>query len=357
VSLTLTVSSIKLLFSITVLSIGCTVMAQPKSSEAAQNAIAASTSAILQGDSTAALKALRGVSALQFLGKDADHRVCMLSRFDRKTPPRMTGRADNPFIRELLSIYQDYWWHTLKAPAQRGALDSKLLLRLRALLGASESSAQDMDAIEKLLDAAVKKRGYRSISGRTPPLFELMIWKTEDVRTYEVDLPESRQSVKAVLLSGFVSSGWSHYGLCGRSGAGGWVGEDAVYAVASKYDLNSEEYRVSLLAHESQHFADLKQFPKLASWSLEYRAKLTELWAADETRTKLLKKFAQSQSDDMDSPHTYANKRLLIALRKQLAVDETFDLTAATPDRMKEAARLVLVGDTERLSRVGGDRR
>jgi hypothetical protein len=351
-----TISFIKLLLSTTVLFMGCTAVAQPKSSEAAQNAIAASTSAILQGDSTAALKAMRGIPAGQFVGKDADHRVCMLRRFDRKTPPRMTGKADNPFIRELLQIYQDYWWRALGAPAQREALDSKLLLRLRTLLGASESSARDMDAIEKLLDAAVKKRGYRSISGRTPPQFELMIWKTEEVRTYEVNLPESRQAVKAVLLSGFVSSGWSHYGLCGRGGAGGWVGEDAIYAVASKYDLNSEEYRVSLLAHESQHFADLQQFPKLPSWHLEYRAKLTELWAAEETRTKLLQKFAQSQSDDMDSPHTYANKRLIISLRKQLAFDETVDLAKAQGTQIKEAALAVLVEDSKRLSGQASDK-
>jgi hypothetical protein len=128
------------------------------------------------------------------------------------------------------------------------------------------------------------------------------------------------------------------------------VGDDAVYAVAADYDLNSEEYRVSLLVHESQHFADLKQFPKLPSWELEYRAKLAELWAADETRTKLLLEFAQAQSDDMNSPHTYANKRVIISLRKQLAIDETSDLPAAPGERIKEAARAILIENSKKLS-------
>jgi hypothetical protein len=344
------VSSIKLLLGAIAFCSGCVVVAQPKSSDAAQRAVAASVSAILQGDSASALKALESIPVGQFHGKDAEYRVCMRNRFGGETPPSTTSNAAPPFIRELLKIYQDYWWRALRAPAQREVLESKMLLRLRGVLNAPSSIARDTDAIEKLLDVAVKKRNYRAISGRTLPLMELIIWKTEDVRTHVVTLPETYQTIKVVLLGGFVSRGWSHYGLCGRGGAGGWVGDDAVYAVAADYDLNSEEYRVSLLVHESQHFADLKQFPDLPSWELEYRAKLAELWAADETRTKLLLEFSQAQSDDMNSPHTYANKRVIISLRKQLAIDETSDLPAAPGERIKEAARAILIENSKKLS-------
>jgi hypothetical protein len=341
-----TISAAKLLLNLALIGSCCSVTAAPQSTSAAQDAIGASTSAILQGNSAGALKALRKISPTQFFGSDAGYRTCMLGRFDRGRPPSLVGNIDDPFVRGIIKNYQIYWWHTLNAPAKREALEAQLLQRLRIRLGVMASGAHDMDAMEKLLDIAVKARGYHAIVGRTPPLLELMVWKTEDIRYYDVALPESSLAVKVVLMRAFVSRGWSYYGRCGRGGAAGWVGDDAVYAVASAYDLESEEYRASLLAHEAQHFADKQKFPELSSWELEFRAKLAELWAAEKTQKNLLTKFKESQSDLVDSPHTYANKRVLTALRKQLGGDETINLEALSVSQLKDAARTVLVEDS-----------
>src|SRR4029077_9164441 len=63
----------------------------------------------------------------------------------------------------------------------------------------------------------------------------------------------------------------------------GWATAMTLYAVRSAYDIESESFRVSYLAHEAQHFADYGRFPKLARPEREYRAKLTELAEAQAT--------------------------------------------------------------------------
>jgi hypothetical protein len=51
---------------------------------------------------------------------------------------------------------------------------------------------------------------------------------------------------------------------------------------------------------------------------LEYRAKLVELAQANTTRARVLRKSSEDQGDDPASPHAYANKRVLAALRRRL---------------------------------------
>jgi hypothetical protein len=321
------------------------------STAAALDAIGESTSAIYQGDSTRALQALLRVPSSEFMGDDAVHRECMRQLWDRPSPPPITGVIEDKLVAAVLLAYQRYWWQALKTQARLDALESQLLNTLRELLAASPSDATDMDAITELLETAIKGRGHHPLTGRTPPLLEFMLWQSEQTQSYEVELPERRQSIKVVLMNGFLSRGWSSYALCGRGGASGWSADDAVYAVASRYDLTSEKYRASLLAHEAQHFADKKMWPSMPPWELECRAKLTELSAAQETQRDLLTKFTQQQSDNTQSPHTYANKRVLAALRRHLTLAADADLLSTRVDQIKQAASTALKEDTSRRAR------
>lgn len=327
---------------------------------AARQAIDASTSAALQGDARRVLEAVGAVPAEQFAGADADYRACLFGRFERSGPPYLAGAIADPFVRELLTIYQDYWWHALSAPATRDALDAALLRRLHGLLGEA-SNADDWDVVEETLNRRLRERGYHALLGRTPPLREAMIWRKQTTKPYRVTLPDSEFEVKAELLDDFVSRGWSHYARCGRGSAGGWAGDERIYAVMPWLDgstdaekLDSDRFRASLLGHETQHFADLKRFPKLEPWELEYRAKFTEAWLARSTLPELLARFAASQSDDKDSPHTYANKRVLAALREQLKTRgiaaSKDDLGDVPADAVRQAAREVLLQDSKRRS-------
>ncbi len=318
------------------------------STPAAKQAVGASFAALLQGDSHAALRALDAVPAGQFGGYAAQYLACMHGRFDRGNPPWIESGIDDPFVRDVLWTYQAYWWRALSDPARRDAQADALLQRLRALIGPDADGARDFEALEPILSKRLLERGYHALLGETSPLRELMLWRKEDVRGYDVALPEGPQHVTVHLLDDFAAWGWTHYARCGLGSNGGWTTDDAIYAVRPGYpDLDGEKYRVSLLGHEGQHFAD-KQRWKLESWELEYRAKLTELALADRTSHDLLEKFGQAHGADTSSPHAYADEHALAAIRRRLGGGDDLDLTRVPLHDLQRAAREVLLADTRR---------
>lgn len=317
----------------------------PASTPAATAAIAESTNAILQGDSQRAVTALRASPAAGFVDKDAVYRACMLARHG-DAPVFATDAIADGFARQVLHDYQDYWWHAMKAPQQRAQLEARLLATLRKRIGPAANDAKDMDALEPILQGQLLAHGYRAQLGRTLPLRELMMWRKQETRPWKVELPEGPYTVKVELLDDWVSRGWTSYGRCERGSAGGWATAEALYAVVPSYTegLDSEAFRVVFLGHETQHFADQNAFPGMASWELEYRAKLVELAQAREVSAKRLGSFITAQGDDPDSPHTYANKHVVADLTARLG---------AAPDkvsieRLQQAARDQLAEDTAR---------
>jgi hypothetical protein len=306
-------------------------------------AIRRADSAILQADSGAAVSALQHVPAAEFVGEDATFRACMIGRFDTDAPTRLLTGIDDKWVRGVLTRYQEYWWRAMAAPQKRATFEQSLLQQLELLLDADTNRTESFDALEKRLGVALERHGYHSLRGVTPPLRELMLWRAQERRDYKVDLPEGPQDVGVEILDDFTSRGWNHYGNCGKSSTGGWASNDRLFVVRSAYkSLDGESFRVSFLGHEAQHFADKHRFPDLANWELEYRAKLVELSQADETRDRLLSRFAATQGDDMRIPHSYANGRVIAALRRALGPD----LSAVEVHRLQEIARSILLEDT-----------
>ena len=322
----------------------------PESTAAATAAIAESTNAILQGDSPRAVAALRAAPKDGYQGKDAVYRACMLARHGER-PVFATDAISDGFARQILHDYQDYWWHAMKAPSQRAQLEAKLLATLRERIGADAADAKDMDAIEPILQGQLLAHGYRAQLGRTLPLRELMMWRKQDTRPYKVELPEGPYTVNVELLDDWVSRGWTSYGRCERGSAGGWATDEALYAVVPSYSegLDSEAFRVVFLGHETQHFADQNAFPGMPSWELEYRAKLVELAQAREVSAKRLGSFISAQSDDTNSPHTYANKRVVADLTARLGAAPD----KVSIDRLQQAAGEQLIEDTRRRKAAG----
>ncbi len=322
-------------------------------SAAAERAIAESISAALQGDGNRARAALAAVPIEQFSTKDGVYRECMLARFAKNSADAAAG-IDDPFVRDTLHAYQDYWQRALLAPARRDALAEELRQQMLALIGDTAAGVRDWDALEKSITAKLRERGYYAQLGYTPPLRELMIWRDQESKFHDVELPEGSHRVRVEMLDDFVALGWSSYARCGRGSNGGWVGEDRLFAVVPAFadEAGEDAFHASLLTHETQHFADLERFENLAAWELEYRAKLAELWAARATFSKLLDKFAGSQSDDQESPHTFANKRVMLALRARLERGGFGsllpDLKNAPPDAVRQAALDELVQDSRK---------
>ena len=320
--------------------------AAPASTPDAREAIQAAAGHALQGDMAPALAALRSVPADQFAGPGAALRTCILDRFGESAQEPALANLP-PLAAHALTFYRAYWRAALLAPGSRDAQEESLRSGLAILLGLAPTTA--MDAIETALGARLEAEGVHALTGVTAPLRELMLWRSQTAEDRAVALPEGVHATHVVLLDDFVSYGWAGYATCDRSITGGWVRPDGIYAVRPGWgDLNDEPYLVSFLGHESQHFADKERFGELASWELEYRAKLTELALADRTLARLLDAFAHNQSDDAAIPHSYANMRVLAALRLRLGLAADASLDGVAPAAIRAAAIAELRADSAR---------
>ncbi|MFL6766478.1 MAG: hypothetical protein ACJ8E4_10025 [Sphingomicrobium sp.] len=309
--------------------------------------------AALQADEARALQALNGVDLTGLPERDQAAATCMRERFgpgSKPAPPASNSLADRS-----LALYRDYWHSAMTHPERREAEEQQLTAHLRQLLKAPKGT--DLDALEPILAKALEKAGLHSLQGRTGLLRELMIWSKQEERVMRVVLAEGEEEVLVMLLDGFGSLGWGAYATCDRASTGGWATETALFAVVPKYpSLEAEEFRVTFLGHEGQHFADKARFKNLESWELEYRAKLTELAEASATRAKIVGKFISDQGDNPASPHSYANRQVLTNMTQKLGLASAKDLATADPGRVQSAAVELLREDTARRVAASGGR-
>ena len=348
---------------VTVAATGCVDQAPPKSvaapppgptgaaDEAADGAMRGALASALQARGMDAVTALRALDPARLAERYAPTRGCMLERLDARKPPPI-ALADG-FLAEVLAAYREYWLRSLRAERPQPENEAWLLATLNARVEAEGgTAAASMDQLEPALEALIGAHGYHALLGMTRPLRELMLWKTETETRYDVRLPESTQAVTVVFLDGFASLGWAGFATCNRHHSGGWTKPDRLYAVRSAYDLASENFRVSYLAHEAQHFADNRRFPRLEQQAeLEYRAKLVELAVGQSSVYDLLDSFTGNVSDDVSVPHSHANGRVVRDMSKRL-----FPVPSNAPawrnasiERINTAAGDLLREDTARL--------
>lgn len=318
----------------------------------ARAALNAAIGAALQADGPQARRLLQGLDATGLTPARSTLRACMLARLDGADTP---APPSDPFAGRLLDAYRTYWREAVNAPDQRAAAEKRLIQGLAALLG--QPGLDSVEAAEPALKDRLAPAGYHALFGRTGLLDELMLWRRQEDRPYTVVLPDGPRVTHVFLLNDFASLGWSSYFTCERASTGGWTKPEGLYAVVPNYDsLEDEAFKVNFLAHESQHFADLERFPGLASWEKEYRAKLVELSQAEATRTEVLDRLAADQGDDVGSPHSYADKRVLAALRRRLGLAEDADLKPVPGDQLRAAAKAELAADTQARTRAASGR-
>lgn len=317
--------------------------AQAEGDEAAvAAAIADATGRALQADLSSAIAALEPWKSSP---EAAKLHACMSERLTATATPAAGAAA--PGSAAILARFRAYWARALARPAERAAVTAALQADLAAMLGV----ARDWDAIEPAVRARFAADGQHVLMGQTGALRELMVWSRQDRRDVAVDLPEGAHTVSVVFMRDFDSLGWSDWATCGRRGTGGWATGEGLHAVVPRYQsLDAEEFRVTFLGHEAQHFADLQRFAKLPPWRLEYRAKLVELVQARVTIDRILKKFGEDQSDDPELPHSHANRLVLRDMRARLGLKDAAELRTVDPERRSKAALDLLRRDTARLS-------
>ncbi|MDE6516234.1 MAG: hypothetical protein K2L18_00055 [Acetatifactor sp.] len=206
----------------------------------------------------------------------------------------MTFEEDS-YLNGLLVFYQKYYRDVfyLGMEAERAA--QHLRDRFAEFFDIDDG---DMDEMEERVGRAFTDRGLHFLGGKTGGFFGPYIWRETEARSYEVELPGGVAEYTVNLLDGFISKSWLDFISFGEAGTGGWTGGDGIInCVKESYDLEGENFRVSLLKHEAQHAMDMARFGNMSSENLEYRAKLVELiyssqrnllhlflWEADDSR-------------------------------------------------------------------------
>ncbi|MEM9385489.1 MAG: hypothetical protein AAGA68_10540 [Pseudomonadota bacterium] len=317
------------------------IRASATSAEKISNAIGAG----LQGDARRAVALLRTVDPIALDGRDQQYRSCMLERFGSARPLASARGNDSAFASRVVEIYQRYWRRSLKAPESRHRHTKELEQALRQHMRLPDGT--DSVAIERALRARLEAQGLHALLGQTGVLRELMIWRREERRSETVEMPHGTYSTDVAFLDDFVVTGWGQFATCETRGAGGWVADKTLFAVVPIYeDLEGEEFRVTFLGHETQHFLDLEQFPDMAPWELEYRAKLMELAMAQDTRARVLQKFIEDQGDDPSSHHSYANRKVLRVLMGELSAPSPTSLLSVNGQSLRDAAYRLFKSDT-----------
>jgi hypothetical protein len=275
-------------------------------------------------------------------------RECIIDRFG----PAATESNDDGLaapVEAVLRVYRRYWTTALMQRASLGRAETALSVDLGKVLGAAGSGieAQTEEAVR-----VAERHGLHALGGVTAPLHEFMLWRRQTSQRETVALLGRTIEIQVTLLDGFVSLGWAAWGTCERSHTGGWATTDGIMVVAPAWKLDSEEYLVSLRAHEAQHFSDYRIYPKLASPDLEYRAKLVELALANQTQRALLEQFIAGAKRDRTLPHSFANYWVVEHLRTRLG---TASRDTVTTDAVRNAATAELAAHSAALDARGRD--
>ncbi len=280
--------------------------------------VGAALAPVFQGDMPATLHRLAALPDATLNDGQRATRSCIQARFGGPSQASSDPSLPSPAA-DILAAYRRYWTAVLMhrlTPAEGEAALSE------SLVPWTGAAARDLDARANAAIAMLESNGWFALGGVTPPLRELMLWRRQAPTQQAIELPDGPVDVRITLLDDFASLGWAAWATCDRSHTGGWTNDDGIMVVASSWDLRSEDYRVSLLAHEAQHFSDRARFPRLSSPDLEYRAKLVELALANDTQLALLTKFGTEAARDRRFPHGFASYWIVERMRRRVGAQD-----------------------------------
>ncbi len=301
---------------------------------------------LFDADAATAVTRLQAMPLDSLSPRQSDLRDCILQRFGPGSNQLPLDTSLPAPVAAILQAHRAYWTAVMTKGQTMQEAERDLSAELARLTGVTG----DLDAQTEAARQLIESNGLHALAGVTAPFRELMLWRQESSSMQAIELPDEKIDIRVTLLDGFVSKGWLGWATCDRSNTGGWATSDGMMVVASSWDLQSEEYRISLLAHESKHFSDYRRFLKLASPDLEYRAKLVELILADKTQRQLLEAFTLQSARDRAQPHAFAAYWLTTNLRARLKIDKLTDAPAAA---VREAARAELDAHTSKLEAQG----
>lgn len=277
-------------------------------------------------------------------------------RFDYKT-------TDTSIIK-FVDMFHSYWKKNMVHGQAINKADSLFIKSIADYLFVNKYTPEivTLDLVEnnlyKYSNAFLKEKGYFSNAfGKTGHLYDLFLWKKEKIENYSIELIEESVNVKVHLMDDFISTGWSYYTTFGRSYASGWANREALFCVVSAYNMESENFKISYLTHEGQHFSDYKKYPSLMQKDLEYRAKLVELAKSNTTTIHIINKFITNASNQPENAHAFANYCVIRDLSKLVFnksyITKKSDWISIDSQIIKEKSKMLFYDNTKKLDSIG----
>lgn len=314
-------------------------------------------------------------SVLQLVNVDSNLLAPAARKLKFKFEKRFTyGNDENiypayssPFD-SLLKIYVAYWRTSLLSPDSNYDIqfEEELSNFLASHYPPSKilTSTTNKDSIDDYLSRYLKEylesiHLHSTGFGKTGKLLDLLVWKTQNDTIYKFRLNGDQMEVPIVMMEDFITLGWEEYATLGKYYPGGWTTKQSLFCVKRAYDLTSEDFLISYLAHEGRHFADYKLFPKLKSPDLEYRAKLVEISLAKKTLYESIDFFINNGNCNSDNGHSKANYCVIRDLSRNI-FSKAFEADkikwrTIPADKINMAAAAILRSNTRALQLKGRD--
>ncbi len=317
----------------------------------------------LRGDMQAVFEMLEMAEDRTLTSKQRDKKQQFYQRFLYQTEGFDYQTSDAEII-DMFKRFQNYWRSVMIENVPQNLADSLFRDEMNYFLKKYFKPDLSIEEIDEsyyglFQDFFESKNMHGIAMGKTGHLYDLYLWKNQKEVDYQIELPEGQSfTVSVVLMRNFISNGWSHYTTFGRSYSGGWATSDKLFCVEEAYGpKDEEEYLISYVSHEGQHFADYQSFPKLKQADLEYRAKLTELSLAKETTYKIINKFITNSKNDKSYAHPYANYMVIKFLSQEI-FDTDFEMDMekwkqASINEINKVALKLLKAHTEQLNTLG----
>jgi hypothetical protein len=325
---------------------------------------------VLQGDVAKVLEVLNTLPDEQLSPEEKKIKKKFFERF-RLQEEVVDYNTSDPMLHDLLDIYQTYWRQALLDNENMEHYESGLKRDIASFLKKNKYPTQNEYVEDTLTDHEIQnnftqhlknflaEKNYYSATGQTAGFFDLFIWEREVPTEFKVVLPETEVTTTIIFLKDVVTMGWEEYASFGKVYPGGWATKEVLYAVGKAYDTTSENFKVSYLKHESQHFADYKTYPNLSGVDLEYRAKLTELIYAEETLYNLISSFIRNASSEGRNPHAFGGYAVIRDLSQKIFAEEFVteieQWKCITPERIKQESEDLLKAHSAALEEAGAD--
>lgn len=234
--------------------------------------------------------------------------------------------SGNKIVNDISNIYREYWRAEMMKPLPEKRTDSILYNNIAEYLLSNKLIKLSKDSLRKnikddsVLKDIIEKEGFKVDFKFRNGFQEIFIWDKESTKKYEVILPKETVKTTVVFIESYHINGYDDFATFGDSQVGGWAVKESatLYCNKGSYDVNSENFEVSYLKHESLHFVDLNNYPNLSSADLEYRSKVIELmYCTKETIYDRISEFVSgANKSDTENSHPYANYILIQNLSK-----------------------------------------